>query len=210
MERSNKFLYILIALIILIAAGVATASFIFSENVIINAEMNGINASVDLIAVPFGKDIDEMKDQMNLYLLKQMNNVDSDSSSIKEGLENIARRYGFEYIDVNIHSQFGENIIPMKVRVEGLSMFPTLQNGEYVIIEKNKYPKVGDIIVVKDDEYGLLIKRLGNISGNRIFLSSDNKGVINTVVNGTPVVMVAVEKWTDASNVIGIAREFNV
>jgi len=210
MEGNNKFIYIIIGLIFLIVAGVATAGFLFSDNVTVNAEMNGLNASIELIAFPFGGNSGEMKSEMEIYLFRQMNNVSSNAGSIKEGLENIAKEHGYKDITVNIRSQFGENAIPMKVRVEGISMFPTLKNGELVIIEKDTNAKVVDIIVARDPEYGLLIKRLGAVRGNQIFLASDNKGIINTVVNGTPVTMMAVEKWTDASNIIGIAREFNV
>ncbi|MBF4468108.1 MAG: S24/S26 family peptidase [Methanobrevibacter arboriphilus] len=163
-----------------------------------------------MISSPFGKDLGNMNADLENYTYYQMNNIDSNASTLRAGITEIAENYGFKDIEININSQFGENQMPMQVTVDGVSMVPTLQDGENVIIQKTKNPKVGDIIVVKDPEETLLIKRLGNISGDRIFLSSDNNDTVTAIVNGSYVEMIALEKWTNASNVVGVARIFNV
>jgi phage repressor protein C with HTH and peptisase S24 domain len=163
-----------------------------------------------VISSPFGKDLGSMNADLENYTYYQMNNIDSNASTLRAGITEIAENYGFKDIEININSQFGENQMPMQVTVDGVSMVPTLQDGENVIIQKTKNPKVGDIIVVKDPEETLLIKRLGNISGDRIFLSSDNNDTVTAIVNGSYVEMIALEKWTNASNVVGVARIFNV
>jgi len=151
-----------------------------------------------------------MQIDLENYTFNQMNNIDSNASTLRAGITEIAKNYGFKDVEVNINSQFGEDQMPMEVIVDGISMVPTLQNGEHVIIQKTKNPKIGDIIVVKDSEEILLIKRLGNISGDKIFLSSDNNDTVHTIINGTYVDMIAVEKWTNASNIVGVAKIFNV
>jgi len=193
-----------------ITAGAIVVSFAFSDTVTVNVELDGENVTVSPIAFTIGKDVWAMDSEMENYIYKEMNNQDSDMNTLKTGLTEIAKKYGFKDITINVHSQFGENTMPMVVYVDGVSMVPTLQDGEKVIIEKTKNPKIGDIIVVKDPDKNLLIKRLGNISGDQIFLSSDNNDTIITVVNGSPVEMIALEKWTDASNIVGVARIFNV
>ena len=151
-----------------------------------------------------------MKLEMADYTFKQMNNIDSNATTLKEGITQIAKKYGFQDISVNVYSQFGEDQMPMKVVVDGISMVPTLKNGEQVIIQKTDNPKIGDIVVVRDPEEILLIKRLEKINGTQIFLSSDNNDTIYMNINGTVVSMVAIEKWTNASNVVGVAKIFNV
>lgn len=197
-------------MIILIAVSAFVLSTAFAGAITIDVELDGENVTVNPITFPFGKNIGAMNLEMENYTYNQMNNVDSNITTLKAGLTEIAKKYGFRDINVNVRSQFGDNVLPMEVVVDGVSMVPTLQDGEKVIIEKTKNPEIGDIIVVKDPEETLLIKRLGNVSGDQIFLSSDNNDTVITNINGVPVEMIAVEKWTNASNIVGIAKIFNV
>jgi signal peptidase I len=83
---------------------------------------------------------------------------------------------------------FGINAISARVRVDGFSMRPTLQDGEYILVNKLAYkfsePKRGDIIVfifpVNPEED--LIKRIIGIPGDTV---SVQDGVLS--VNGTAV-----------------------
>ena len=59
-------------------------------------------------------------------------------------------------------------------KVSGSSMEPTLRTDDIVVVLK-KNISVNDIVVVKDSEYGFLIKRLEKFEKNGIKLSSDNK-----------------------------------
>jgi len=60
-------------------------------------------------------------------------------------------------------------------KVSGSSMEPTLRTDDIVVVLKKKNISVNDIVVVKDSEYGFLIKRLEKFEKNGIKLSSDNK-----------------------------------
>ena len=72
-----------------------------------------------------------------------------------------------------------------RFRIEGHSMLPTLQEGEYVIINKLSYyledPERGDIIVLKfpNDRSRDFIKRIVGIPGDHIEV---NNGVVE--ING--------------------------
>ena len=66
------------------------------------------------------------------------------------------------------------NMVSARIRVDGASMEPTLQSGEFVIVNKLAYffgdPEVGDIIVFHfprdpDQEY---IKRIIGLPGDRV------------------------------------------
>jgi signal peptidase I len=83
---------------------------------------------------------------------------------------------------------FGINAISARVRVDGFSMRPTLQDGEYILINKLAYkfsePVRGDIVVFKfpvNPEEDL-IKRIIGIPGDTINIQD---GVLN--VNGVVV-----------------------
>ena len=69
---------------------------------------------------------------------------------------------------------FGINAISARVRVDGLSMNPTLQHGEYVLVSRLSYktgePQRGDIIVFSFpmDQRQDLIKRVIGLPGETI------------------------------------------
>ena len=83
---------------------------------------------------------------------------------------------------------FGINAVSARVRVDGFSMRPTLQDGEYILVNKLAYkfsePQRGDIIVfvfpVNPEED--LIKRIIGIPGDTVTVQD---GVLS--VNGTAV-----------------------
>lgn len=73
---------------------------------------------------------------------------------------------------------FGINAISARVRVDGLSMNPTLQHGEYVLVSRLSYktgvPARGDIIVFSFpmDQKQDLIKRVIGLPGETIEIRS--------------------------------------
>jgi signal peptidase I len=69
---------------------------------------------------------------------------------------------------------FGINAVSVRVRVDGFSMIPTLQNGEYILVNKLAYkiggPQRGDIVVFvfPVDPQEDLIKRVIGLPGERV------------------------------------------
>jgi signal peptidase I len=88
---------------------------------------------------------------------------------------------------------FGINAVSARVRVDGFSMNPTLQNGEYILVNRLAYvigkPQRGDIIVFRlpNDEEQDLIKRVIGLPGDAVNI---NSGVvkINGVVLNEPYI----------------------
>ncbi len=84
---------------------------------------------------------------------------------------------------------FGINAVSARVRVDGFSMRPTLQDGEYILVNKLAYklgePKRGDIIVfifpVNPAED--LIKRIIGIPGDTVTIKDGVLTVNGAVVN---------------------------
>ncbi|HSO10769.1 MAG TPA: signal peptidase I [Anaerolineales bacterium] len=81
---------------------------------------------------------------------------------------------------------FGINAISARVRVDGLSMNPTLQHGEYVLVSRLAYktgePQRGDIIVFSfpGDQKQDLIKRVIGLAGETISIRN-NEVLVNGV-----------------------------
>ena len=83
---------------------------------------------------------------------------------------------------------FGINAISARVRVDGFSMNPTLQNGEYVLVSRLAYkfdtPQRGDIIVfgIPTDQDQDLIKRVVGLPGETVSVKQNQ-----VLINGNPL-----------------------
>lgn len=65
------------------------------------------------------------------------------------------------------------------IQVSGVSMQPTLQDGQFLILNTlDKDIEIGDIVVVKPLVCAggkIIIKRVTNIQDNKVFVEGDNK-----------------------------------
>lgn len=81
------------------------------------------------------------------------------------------------------------NTVSARVRVDGSSMLPTLQDGEFVLVNKLAYqagsPARGDIIVFRSiDQQNLdLIKRVIGLAGDEIVVQNGQVSVNGRVLN---------------------------
>jgi len=98
------------------------------------------------------------------------------------------KRFGMDILETIVLAvvlYFGINALSARVRVDGFSMIPTLQNGEYILVNKLAYkigqPHRGDIIVFRlpGDETQDLIKRVIGLPGDTVKVSD---GVVT--ING--------------------------
>jgi nickel-type superoxide dismutase maturation protease len=66
-----------------------------------------------------------------------------------------------------------------RLRVEGESMVPTVQPGQYVLYEPDATPAVGDVVVARHPSQSIdIVKRVGAIdSVGLVELTSDNGSV---------------------------------
>lgn len=200
----------IISLIIIILIAIIGLAILFEDNATISIQTNGVNASTTVTAIPIiHKDIKKMEEEIDEYTLKQENNNESATIiSIKEGIKNISKSYGYNEIDINFQSQFGKDILPMIATVSGTSMVPTLNNGDQIIVEKTKNISVGEIVIANDNQYGKIVKRVGAINGTQVYLKSDNTNVEYKEVNGTVYKIEGLKKWTNSSNIIGVVKEY--
>ena len=200
----KKILIILIALLIILCA-------VFSDDGSITVKTDGIDTESSTLAIPFiHGDLSELNKEIVLYASDQLNNESSNAESIKHGIVDIADGYGISDADVHIESQFGEDALPMFCKVEGTSMVPTFQDGEYVMIEKTNNFTVGDCVVANVDGYGRVIKRVSEINGDQVYLTSDNKNISYEVHGNYIYKIEGLKAWTDRENIVGVVRIHNI
>ena len=95
-----------------------------------------------------------------------------DSQSVKQFFMDL-----LETIVLAVVLFFAINAVSARVRVDGFSMVPSLQDGEYVLVNRlayrNRIPERGDIIVFVSPQVSDLdlIKRVIGLPGDRITIS---------------------------------------
>ena len=196
----------ILAIIILILISVFAISFLYNDSV--DVYIGGENVSVTTHTLNINVDTNGMNNEICDYTLEVMNDTTSNITTLRSGISDICSNYGLENPKINIDSSIGKNQIPVVVHVDGTSMLPTLQNGQKVLLNKTKDVHVGDIVVAESDEYGGIIKRVGDINGNEIYLESDNKNVDYEYVNGVLYEVKGVTTWVDISDINGVVISY--
>ena len=184
------------------------------SNVDITLKTDG--TSVDVQASSLFETPPQMTAEMERKAMEDIQDPHSSVESIKNDLSAIAKKYNYT-ADVTIKSQFGTDQLPMPATVSGTSMVPTLQDGQDIIVLKTKNIKVEDIVVAFHPDYGMIVKRLKKIEGNRVYLMSDNRQV-EVYTTETPLPDGAVEiqtikktpldTWLSKDKVIGVVKEY--
>lgn len=147
-------------------------------------------------------------EEIQLYLKNNLQKYSSTKDSIVTDIKNIARKYGYVNINVNIKTPLENNELPYSVVVSGTSMYPTLKDGQRLVAIKTKNFKIGDIVVSKHDKYGLIIKRVSKIETNRVYLISDNKET-EVIHNGNQIITkTPLRTWVPKNYVIAVVPNY--
>lgn len=205
---------LIISLLVLVALIGSTSYLIANQhNIGITIETNGTEVSV--YSTSWSYVPETMMEEMSVKALADVEDPNSSLDSIQANMQNIASKYNYT-VEVKISSQFGEDQLPMPATVKGTSMVPTLNDGQSIVVLKTADFKVGDIVVAHHPDYKLIVKRVGKINGDQVYLESDNKKVeiIQSQVsfeNGMKKV-VTIQKtplntWVPRSNVIGVVKD---
>lgn len=179
-----------------------------SSAVTVDIETNGSNITVATSTLPFNKAPTSMEQEIAQYLSDEIKSPNSTMDTITSGVTTISQKYNYTRVTVNLKSQFGENQLPMPAVVKGDSMYPTLHDGQSLMALKTKNFKVGDIVISKHDEYGLIVKRVGKIETNRVYLMSDNKNV-ETIYEGNYIITkTPLNTWIPRNYIVGVVKDY--
>lgn len=169
--------------------------------------MDGENVSSQTIVSPFsGVDTNDLNKEICEYTFKSMNNTTADSTSLKQGISRICLEHGLDNVHVKVDSSLGENEIPIIFHVEGTSMYPTLNDGQTVLVKKTKDIHVNNIVVAKSPEYGNIIKRVSEIKGDKVYLTSDNKDSTYEYKNGIMYETKGITTWVNITDIYGVVQ----
>ena len=120
-------------------------------------------------------DTDALENDIINFTFDVMDNPDKGLSDLKEGIVSICSDYGLENVELNYNSTLGEDSLPLYSHTEGISMLPTVQDGQCILINKTHDIHVGDLVTANSSEYGPICKRVADIDGDSVYLVSDNK-----------------------------------
>ena len=181
--------------------------FIFAGESV-NVYMDGENVTSQAIISPFaGVDTNKLNKEICDYTFQTMNNTTGDTKSLKQGISRICLNHGLDSVKVKIDSSLGENEIPILFHVQGNSMYPTLSDGDTVIVKKTKNIQVNNIVVAHSTEYGNIIKRVSDVKGDQVYLTSDNKNVKEEYRNGALYETKGVTTWVNINDIYGVVQD---
>lgn len=198
----KKIILASIIIIILVISGI----FLLNENTV-NVYLDGENISVETKTLD-NVDTHNLNKAICNYTLNVMNNSTANVETLKNGVSNLCRDYGLKNSKINIDSSLGPDQIPIKVYVNGTSMLPTLQDGQYALVNKTHDIDIGDIVVARSDEYGEVIKRVDQINGDNVHLVSDNKNISYEYINGYLYQIKGITTWVELSDIQGVVIDY--
>lgn len=201
---------VLIAIAVLAIIAVSGAFYYLDhvDSVDITIKTDGVNITVEADTIFFQRVPAGMEQEIGDYMADVINDPDSTVESIKRDVTDIAERYGYREVNVRIESQFGVDQLPMPAVVSGDSMYPTLKDGQDLIVLKTDRYRVGDIVIAKHPEYGLIVKRVGKIEPERVYLMSDNKKVERIYTPTSVIVRTPLNTWVPRSAIVGVVKEY--
>lgn len=190
----------IIVIILLLLGGY----FIFAGESV-SVYIDGENVTTNTMVSPFaGVDTNSLNNEICDYTVQSMNNTTGDTKSLQQGIYRICLAHGLDNVKVKIDSKLGENKIPIVYHVQGTSMYPTLNDGQTVTVEKTKNVKVGNIVVANSPEYGRIIKRVSEVKGDQVYLTSDNKEVSQEYRNGVLYETQGISTWVGINDIYGV------
>ena len=120
-----------------------------------------------------------MIDEIYVCIFDQTVNSNANVTTLKNEVKKICHEWRIDNPDIEIKSPYGENSFLYIGIADGISMEPTIKNGDKLILNKTRDFQVGDIVsAYYRPKHIDILKRVAKIEGNEVFLISDN-------VNGT-------------------------
>ncbi len=192
--------------IIILILFVAGGYFLFAgDSVTVN--IDGENVTSQTIISPFaGVDTNQLNQEICNYTMQTMHSPDSDVTGLKQGILRICLAHGLNNVKLTINSPLGKDKIPMIFHVEGSSMYPTLNDGQTITVLKTKNIQVGNIVVANSTEYGTIVKRVSEINGDRVHLTSDNTNTEYEYINGTMHQTKGIDAWVNSNDIYGVVQ----
>lgn len=187
------------------------------KRVNITIDTDGENTYIKAASIfgPVDNEEDMIK-EIGMEASSDILNYRSTVQSLKYNLEKIAQKYNYT-AHIIINSQFGRDKLPFPATVSGNSMYPTLKDGQYVMALKTMSFEVGDIVIARHSNYGLIIKRVVAMENGRAYLKSDNRDVevinkervlSNGIIEIQTQKKIPLDTWQPERNIIAVVKDY--
>ena len=125
----------------------------------------------------FDIDVSDYDLAVQLYgcIYGQTLDPNSNVTTLKNELSEICQKHGISNPEITVRSPYGEDTFIYICRPVGISMNPTIMEGDKLVVNKTHDIHVGDIVHSNyPTQRGGIIKRVGEIKGDEVYLISDN------------------------------------
>ena len=145
-----------------------------------------------------------MINEIYLCIHDQSLDADANAATLKQEVREICQYWGIENPDIVIKSPYGDDSFFYMGIADGISMEPTIHDGDILVLNKTRDFQVGDIVsAYYDTKHIDILKRVSIINGDEIYLTSDN--VNGTLVkDGQTDQYEGIRTWVNMSDINGV------
>lgn len=145
-----------------------------------------------------------MLNEIYACIFDQTADSNANVTTLKNEVTNICHEWGIDNPDIEITSPYGENTFLYMGIADGISMEPTIKNGEMLVLNKTRDFQVGDIVsAYYHPKHIDILKRVDKIEGDEVYLISDN--VNGTFVqNGHVYEYEGLRAWVNMADINGV------
>lgn len=199
---NNKKL-LLIGLFFILLIAIPSIKALSPLDIYLTVDKDSISMSDSSIPI-LNSDTGQLTSEIMNYTASAVVNPDISNGEYLEHVRNICAKYGYDDVNIHIDSILDDNSLPLFSNVVGTSMEPTLHSGDVIVVNRTQDIQVGDIVTCNDTEFGLIVKRVGDIDGDWIYLESDNKTRTYKLTMGGVVREEGLHKWVTRDRIEGI------
>jgi len=145
-----------------------------------------------------------MINEIYMCIHDQSLDADANAATLKSQVKEICQYWGIDNPDIVINSPYGEDSFIYIGIADGISMEPTIHDGEMLVLNKTRDFQVGDIVSAYYDVKHIdILKRVATIKGDEVYLVSDN--VNGTIVkDGQVYKYEGIRTWVNMSDINGV------
>ncbi len=145
-----------------------------------------------------------MVNEIYVCIQDQILDSNANAATLKNEVREICQYWGIENPEIVIKSPYGDDSFLYIGIAEGISMEPTIHDGDMLVMNKTHDFQVGDIVsAYYDTKHIDILKRVEIINGDEVYLVSDN--VNGTFVKDNQVYEYeGIRTWVNMSDINGV------
>lgn len=222
MNRKAVFSILISLSLILISIGSVSADYYEYADPWYGTEFYDINsdyyntAGPNQIIIEFDKDgsyyvstpdnyyYNNLLNEIYVCIYDQTADSNANATTLKNDVAKICQEWGIDNPEIEIKSPYGEDTFCFIGIADGISMEPTIKNGDMMVLNKTHDIQVGDIVSAYYHPQQIdILKRVAKIDGDEVYLISDNvNGTIEK--NGQIYEYEGLRAWVNISDINGV------